>query len=343
MKLWRHKQQINPRPKLPKTYAEYMATENIPDKYTKTADNGSFIIFKDWIDDAKTQCMVMFVSDWGANILKTHSTWLFDGTFSSCPEPFSQLYICMAAPERDGKGIPVGWFLLPNKEAKTYELVFNSLLTKLGGQPSTLKFIMSDFEQAVFKSVRKVFTGVQHKGCRFHMNAAIWKNLGLHGLQSLYHQSPFFQDTINKLYALAYVKTEDVVSIYREHIVPVIQEGLDECEEWQEYTDELQDFGGYYESTWIERRLQRSAKFPPVLWNHFDSIMHDGTQTNNCLESYNRKWNSIAGKNSNVWAVQELFVKQESDARRAFLSNSTGQDCRNNTGRKASLNKASLN
>ena len=62
--------------------------------------------------------------------------------------------------------------------------------------------------------------------------------------------------------------------------------------------------------------------------------MHDGTQTNNCLESYNRKWNSIAGKNSNVWAVQELFVKQESDARRAFLSNSTGQDCRNNTGRK---------
>ena len=48
--MWRMKQKINPRPKLPKTHEDYMNTENIPDTYTKTADNGDFIIFKDWID-----------------------------------------------------------------------------------------------------------------------------------------------------------------------------------------------------------------------------------------------------------------------------------------------------
>ena len=87
----------------------------------------------------------MFLSEWGANILKTHSMWLFE--FQICPKPFSQLYVCMAAPETGGNGIPVGWFLLPNKEAKTYELMFRTLLNKLGGQPNSLKNIMSDFEQ----------------------------------------------------------------------------------------------------------------------------------------------------------------------------------------------------
>ena len=58
------KQQINPRPKLPKTHDDYMNTENIPDTYTRTADNGDFIIFKDWIDEAKTECMKKKMFGW---------------------------------------------------------------------------------------------------------------------------------------------------------------------------------------------------------------------------------------------------------------------------------------
>ena len=334
MKLWRKKQELNPRPKLPKSHEEYMSTENIPDKYIKTADNGNFIIFQDWVDEAKTESMVMFMSDWGAEILKMHSTWLFDGTFQSCPAPFSQLYVCMAAPETGGKGIPVGWFLLPNKNSKTYEMAFKAILDKLGGQPTALKTVVSDFEMAVFRSVKKVFKNVDHKGCRFHKNAAIWKNLGDHGLQGLFHQSPAFQELIHKLYALCYVKIEDVVPIYHQHILPDIQKGIDENEDWQEYSDELQDFGDYYELTWIERQNHGAPRFPPSTWNHHDTIMNDGIQTNNHLESYNRTWNRLAGKDSNIWAIQELFVKQEANARRSFLSNAVGQDTSANTGRK---------
>ena len=62
--------------------------------------------------------------------------------------------------------------------------------------------------------------------------------------------------------------------------------------------------------------------------------MNDGIQTNNHLESYNRTWNRLAGKDSNIWAIQELFVKQEANARRSFLSNAVGQDTSANTGRK---------
>jgi len=36
----------------------------------------------------------------------------------------------------------------------------------------------------------------------------------------------------------------------------------------------------------------------------------------------------------NVWHIQDQFVKQDADARRAFLSDSVGQDMADNTGRK---------
>ena len=62
--------------------------------------------------------------------------------------------------------------------------------------------------------------------------------------------------------------------------------------------------------------------------------MQDGIQTNNYLESYNRTLNSLAGKNANVWIMQDLFVKQDADSRRIFLSNSAGQDRSNDTGKK---------
>ena len=52
---------FSPRPKLPSTHSEYMETGDIPDQYTKTADKEDFIIFKDWVDEAKTECMVMFM------------------------------------------------------------------------------------------------------------------------------------------------------------------------------------------------------------------------------------------------------------------------------------------
>ncbi len=111
MKLWRQRQVISPRPKLPSSFEEYMDTD-IPDKFTKAADGGEFLIYKDWIDVECTQPMAIFI----------------------------------------------------NKGA-----------------------------QAVFSICAKVFPTVSHKGCRFHHNAAVWKNLGDHHLQELFNQNPRFQ------------------------------------------------------------------------------------------------------------------------------------------------------
>ena len=94
MKLWRQRQSDNPRPPIPSNFQEFMETE-IPEKYSRTADGGQFMVYREWIDDAKSLPLVIFISQWGADILARHSVWMFDGTFDSCPLPFAQVYKIM--------------------------------------------------------------------------------------------------------------------------------------------------------------------------------------------------------------------------------------------------------
>ena len=172
------------------------------------------------------------------------------------------------------------------------------------------------------------------KGCRIHKNAAIWRKLGDLGLQALFHQNPHFQELIYKLYSLCYVPVDQVVPFYNEVILPIVEEALDQDQDWIQHSDELDEFGLYFSNTWIVRRNRRSPLFPPSLWNLYTTVIEGGLQTNNMIESNNRTWNSLVGQRPNVWHVQEMFIKQDAEARRAFLSNAVGQDQRTNTGRK---------
>lgn len=90
MALWRKRQTLDPRPKIPSDHAEFMSTA-VPDKYSQTGDGGNLIIFRDWTDDDKTQSMVICLSGFGADILRNHPVWLCDGTFKSTPDPFKQV------------------------------------------------------------------------------------------------------------------------------------------------------------------------------------------------------------------------------------------------------------
>ena len=54
MKLWRQTNDLNPRPKIPETFEDYMNTI-APDNFTKAADGGNFLRFKDWIDEDKEE------------------------------------------------------------------------------------------------------------------------------------------------------------------------------------------------------------------------------------------------------------------------------------------------
>ena len=91
-KLWRQRQVLNPRPKIPSGFNEYMSTE-MPASYTNTADGKRFMIKKDWVDP--TSPIVVFMSEWSTDLMRLHKIWLFDGTFKTAPPLiFCLLFLC---------------------------------------------------------------------------------------------------------------------------------------------------------------------------------------------------------------------------------------------------------
>ena len=221
------------------------------------------------------------------------------------------------------------------QEAATYSKMFIQLkecVMHMGdSQP---KIVITDFEKAVFKAVEEVFPTVEHKGCRFHLHQAVYRKMGQLGLQSLVLRNPAFQELYNKIKALSYVPLEEVVSFYLEDILKSAEDLLESEIDWKEVSDEIEEFLLYMQNTWIQRRSGRSPLYAPALWNHYQTILEDGIETNNMLESFNSTWNRLLGKHPNVWTVTETFVSTEADTRRCFMANTTGSDLTSNSGRK---------
>ena len=136
------------------------------------------------------------------------------------------------------------------------------------------------------------------------------------------------------MYSLCYVPSDWVNEYYHEVITKLVDDGEEKDEEWEDYQEEINAFGSYYRTTWIEKRGGRGALFKPELWNQYATVLEGGLETNNMLESFNRTWNSLSGYSPNVFAIQEVFVKQDAEARRAYLLNAVGLDMATNSGRK---------
>ena len=65
----------------------------MPVEYTLTSNNMEFLRFHDWSNKDKEDGLMIFISDFGAEVLKKNKIWLMDGTFMSAPEPFKQVSI----------------------------------------------------------------------------------------------------------------------------------------------------------------------------------------------------------------------------------------------------------
>ena len=106
---------------------------------------------------------------------------------------YLQKYIVMVRSEREGQGLTCGYALLPNKEQGTHEMMLERTKAKVG-DTGRLERIVTDYEKAVINGVKKIFPSVQHKGCQFHFQSALWKKLGEKGLQNLFYQNVNFQE-----------------------------------------------------------------------------------------------------------------------------------------------------
>ena len=109
------------------------------------------------------------------------------------------------------------------------------------------------------------------------------------GLQSLFYQNVNFQETMYKLYALAYVPPKHVVRFYYDLVLDYIECKIDEDEDWRAMSQELDEYGLYYTNTWIGKIAETRAGsgkgtgHKPLhsikSWNQYDSILSGGVST----------------------------------------------------------------
>ena len=115
-------------------------------------------------------------------------TLYMDGTFSTCPRIFYQLFIINIIV--DGKQVPALYALLPSTSRETYNKMFTSIKEQMQKLNFTLtpSTVLIDFEIALRQSVQLQFPAASIKGSYFHFTQCLYRWIQTHRLQGKHIQ-----------------------------------------------------------------------------------------------------------------------------------------------------------
>lgn len=156
-----HRAHLVKHPKLPNNAEE---THLAISKMTIETNTGEkFLLVNDDVNK-----MIGFSSASNLNVLCQVKQIYVDGTFKSCPNHYTQLFIVHGL--RNDIYVPLV-FLLSDKSTQTYQTAFEHIISKsatLGTQCSPAE-VFIDFEAAIHKAVGVVWPDTRIRGCRFHL------------------------------------------------------------------------------------------------------------------------------------------------------------------------------
>jgi hypothetical protein len=139
-----------------------------------------------------------------------------DGTFSSNPSIFMQLYTIHV--KCNDEFVVQLWCLLPDKSGATYDRLFRLLQQtaaqlNLQLQPTAVHV---DFEQAVMQAIR-THSGNEPSGCLFHFSQSVLRHLQQSGLQVAYNTNapPEVRKWVRRLIALALVPPVRIDQVFQ--------------------------------------------------------------------------------------------------------------------------------
>jgi hypothetical protein len=133
-----------------------------------------------------------------------------DGTFSTCPTPFMQMFSIHGL--YHNTVIPLCYALLSDKLATTYYSVFNRLRDAASSLGYVLNpsYILSDFEAGLINVVQQQFPNTSHIGCHFHFGQAIWRKVQEQQLSSLYKTDGVVTNFVESCVAIAFIPAAEV-------------------------------------------------------------------------------------------------------------------------------------
>jgi len=284
-------------PPNPKTLLELI----IPDDYRTTFDGKPFLLF----DSGPVENRILiFSTQKNLQLLQKCEHWFADGTFSTSPNLFYQIYTVHGI--QFNNVIPSIFALLPNKTETTYVSFYNALQTL--NESLNPKSIMVDFEKAAINAIQSVFTNTSVRGCFFHLSQSIWRHLQNLGFQKRYMEDSEFALQIRMMAALSFVPEEDVKNAWNE---------LLDSEFYSLNEEILTPLTNYFEDTWIgrldRRNRRKPALFPVTLWNCHKYIFENIPRTNNSVEGWHNGFaSSLNACHPTIWKCIDSFKKEES-------------------------------
>lgn len=227
-------------------------------------------ILADYYDKAN-RIIVFCFEDARKNIENIKEIFI-DGTFSSCPRPFVQLYIIhgdVGSSILSNNVRPLYFALMTDKKTSSYYILFNLIKSQLPAfKPNK---VHCDYEKAPINALRQVYPDIVFKGCFYHWSKSVWKKAKLLG-----HTKCKGEKRIIEL-------TAALPLIPQTHSKEGWQYIKSECLE----NMEMSKFITYIESFWMK------PNFSAML-----CVFGEHHRTNNISEGWNAKLNKSLNKNT---------------------------------------------
>lgn len=173
------------------------------------------------------------------------------------------------------------------------------------------KIILTDFELAAMKSIKNAFPTCLNKLCFFHLNQSIYRHIQKAKLATRYNSDPSFAHKMRHIGALAFLEPTKVVEAFDILKNDILPEEAIEVTTW---------FDKYYinGSTKITKSVsslmtmkRRQPTFPPLLWSVHDNVLSYIPLSQNALESWHNRWNTLLNRKKwNVYKTIDEFKKQ---------------------------------
>lgn len=164
-----NRQQNRLRPNIPLTREGL----NIVAPYDTTLNGERFLQYDSGTEDVERT--VIFFTEVGLRHLCRSRIVFADGTFKTCPKPFTQMYT-LHGEVRDNV-FPFIYALSMRKTQSTYSKILQNVKTHatdlhLNFAP---QYIMIDYERAALNAFQTELPEAEIKGCYFHWGQAIWR------------------------------------------------------------------------------------------------------------------------------------------------------------------------
>lgn len=294
----------------------------LPQEYSRTGQGEPFLLYDNSSLDHR---ILVFGTKEGLKQLGSADVWFMDGTHSTSPKQFQQLFVIR---------VPVGssyitaiYGLLPLKTQETYEEFFTSMLDaclSCDVRPCPSK-IICDFEVAIHNAVRTVLAPSIHiQGCFYHLTQSTWRRIQSEGLQADYQNDVSIRDYCGMIDALAFLPAEDVPEgmRYLKENLPESLHGL------LDYFDSTYVNGGYRSIVSVSGQLRfrrTTPRFPIPMWNIHDATVNREHRTNNVCESWNNSFQHLVGHtHPSLWTVISCLQKDAAMVDAEILRHASG-------------------